>query len=204
MATSEALAASVGSPRNRHGREGPQAPSWVRPALWLFAFGAGATALLMTVAESGVEGVDATRALSVLVGWAFVGSGLYAWGRRPENRLGPLMTLVGYVYLTAQILTQAHAPLLFTSGIWIGDAWVVFFVLFLLSFPHGRLTSTFDLVVISMFALMALPLELPLAARLRSGRRQERAAGVAELDRCESRRLGPTRAGRARPRSSLP
>ena len=114
----------------------------------------------MTVAESGVEGVDATRALSVLVGWAFVGSGLYAWGRRPENRLGPLMTLVGYVYLTAQILTQAHAPLLFTSGIWIGDAWVVFFVLFLLSFPHGRLTSTFDLVVISMFALMALPLEL--------------------------------------------
>ena len=160
MATSEALAASVGSPRNRNGRDGPPAASWLRPALWLLAFAAGATALLMTVAESGVEGVDATRALSVLVGWAFVGSGLYAWGRRPENRLGPLMTLVGYVYLTAQILTQAHAPLLFTSGMWIGDAWVVFFVLFLLSFPHGRLTSTFDLVVISMFALMAVPLEL--------------------------------------------
>ncbi len=160
MATSEALAASAGSPRNRNGRDGPHAASWLRPALWLLAFAAGATALLMTVAESGVEGVDATRALSVLVGWAFVGSGLYAWGRRPENRLGPLMTLVGYVYLTAQILTQAHAPLLFTSGLWIGDAWVVFFVLFLLTFPNGRLTSTFDLVVISMFALMAVPLEL--------------------------------------------
>ncbi len=160
MATSEALAASVGSPRNRNGRDAQPAASWLRPALWLLAFAAGATALLMTVAESGVEGVDATRALSVLVGWAFVGSGLYAWGRRPENRLGPLMTLVGYVYLTAQILTQAHAPLLFTSGLWIGDAWVVFFVLFLLSFPRGRLTSTFDLVVISMFALMAVPLEL--------------------------------------------
>ncbi|HKN43338.1 MAG TPA: hypothetical protein VJW23_05400, partial [Propionibacteriaceae bacterium] len=125
MATSEALVASTNSPRNRNGQQGPQTASWLRPALWLFAFAAGVTALLMTVAESGVEGVDATRALSVLVGWAFVGSGLYAWGRRPENRLGPLMTLVGYVYLTAQILTQAHAPPLFTSGIWIGDAWVV-------------------------------------------------------------------------------
>ncbi len=114
----------------------------------------------MTVSDSGLDGVDTTRVLSVLVGWAFAGSGLYAWKRRPESRLGPLMTLVGCVYLTAQILTQAHAPLLFTSGMWVGDAWVVFFVLFLLSFPDGRLTSTFDLVVIWMFAIMAVPLEL--------------------------------------------
>jgi hypothetical protein len=114
----------------------------------------------MTVSDSGLAGVDATRVLSVLVGWAFAGSGLYAWGRRPENRLGPLMTLVGCVYLVWQILIQAHSSPLFTSGIWLADAWVVLLVLFLLSFPHGRLKSKFDLVVIAMFAIMALPLEL--------------------------------------------
>jgi signal transduction histidine kinase len=160
VATSEALVASTNSPRNRNGQSGPQTVSWLRTALWLFAGAAGVIAVSMTVADSGLEGVDTTRVLSVLVGWAFAGSGLYVWGRRPENRLGPLMTLVGCVYLIGQILTQAHAPSLFTSGMWVGDAWVVFFVLFLLSFPHGRLTSKFDLVVISMFAIMAVPLEL--------------------------------------------
>jgi len=133
---------------------------WLRRALWLFALAAGVTAVSMTVADSGLEGVDTTRVLSVLVGWAFAGSGLYAWGRRPENTLGPLMTLVGCAYLVGQILIQAHSPSLFTSGMWVGDAWVVLFVLFLLSFPHGRLTSRFDLGVIAMFAVMAVPLEL--------------------------------------------
>jgi signal transduction histidine kinase len=133
---------------------------WLRRALWLFAFAAGVTAVAMTVSDSGLEGVDTTRVLSVLVGWAFAGSGLYAWGRRPENRLGPLMTLVGCAYLVGQILIQAHSPSLFTSGMWVGDAWVVLFVLFLLSFPDGRLTSRFDFGVIGMFAVMAVPLEL--------------------------------------------
>ena len=98
--------------------------------------------------------------LRFLSGLAFAGSGLYAWGRRPENRLGPLMTAVGCIYLLAQILIQAHASTLFTAGIWISDAWVVVFVAFLLAFPDGRINAMFDLLVIGMFALMAFPLEL--------------------------------------------
>ena len=161
MATSGALLASTDSLRRRYRHQhGPQRMRWLRRALWLFAFAAAATAVAMTVSDSGLDGVDTTRVLSVLVGWAFAGSGLYVWGRRPENRLGPLMTLVGCGYLVWQILIQAHSSPLFTSGIWLADAWVVLFVLFLLSFPHGRLKSKFDLVVIAMFAIMALPLEL--------------------------------------------
>ena len=60
----------------------------------------------------------------------------------------------------AQILIQAHASRLFTAGIWLSDAWVVLFVLFLLAFPDGRLTERFDLFVVGLFALMAFPLEL--------------------------------------------
>ncbi|HYH88456.1 MAG TPA: hypothetical protein VEX67_04440, partial [Solirubrobacteraceae bacterium] len=33
-----------------------------------------------------------------LVGWSFVGTGLYAWQRRPDSRFGLLMTLVGFAW----------------------------------------------------------------------------------------------------------
>jgi signal transduction histidine kinase len=114
----------------------------------------------MTVAHDGLEAVDTTRVLGVLVGLAFAGSGLYAWGRRPESRLGPLMTVVGCEYLIWQILVQAQSSLLWTAGIWLSDAWVVLFVLFLLAFPDGRLTTRFDFVIVAMFATVAFPLEL--------------------------------------------
>jgi signal transduction histidine kinase len=114
----------------------------------------------MTVAHDGRDAVDTTRLLAVLVGLAFAGSGLYAWGRRRENRLGPLMVVVGCSYLVWQILVQSHSSLLWTTGIWLSDAWVVLFVLFLLAFPDGRLTTTFDFAIVAMFATVAFPLEL--------------------------------------------
>jgi signal transduction histidine kinase len=114
----------------------------------------------MTVADDGRDAVDTTRLLAVLVGLAFAGSGLYAWGRRRENRLGPLMVVVGCSYLVWQILVQSHSSLLWTTGIWLSDAWVVLFVLFLLAFPDGRLTTTFDFAIVAMFATVAFPLEL--------------------------------------------
>jgi signal transduction histidine kinase len=160
MATSEAHSASASfSPRPEHGRTGVRSRTWLRRGLWLSVLAAGAGAVAMTLANDGLDGVDTTTGLRFLIGWAFAGSGLYAWGRRPENRLGPLMTVVGCIYLVAQILTQAHAAPLFTAGIWLGDAWVVVFVFFLLAFPDGRLKTRFDLFVIGLFALMAFPLE---------------------------------------------
>ena len=161
MATSEALSASANlPPRPELSSARTRSLTWLRRALWPFVLVAGVAAAAMTVSSEGLDGLGTPTGLRVLVGWAFAGSGLYAWGRRPENRLGPLMTVVGCTYLVAQILTQADSSLLFTLGIWLADAWVVTFVFFLLAFPDGRLTGRFDLVVIGMFALMAFPLEL--------------------------------------------
>ena len=161
MATPGAFLARTDPPRSRHADwHALERMTWLRRALWPFVLITGAGAVAMTVADSGLDGVDTARVLTVLVGWAFAGSGLYAWGRRPENRLGPLMTVVGCSYLVWQILVQAHSSPLFTAGIWLSDTWVVFFVLFLLSFPNGRLDARFDRVVIAMFAIVALPLEL--------------------------------------------
>ncbi|HXV32824.1 MAG TPA: histidine kinase [Gaiellaceae bacterium] len=134
--------------------------TWPQWGLWLMALAAAAGAVATTVANEGLNGLETPNGLKFLVGLAFAGSGLYAWGRRPDNRLGPLMAAVGCLYLLAQILVQAHAAALFTAGVWLSDAWVVVFVAFLLAFPDGRVTERFDLVVIGMFALMAFPLEL--------------------------------------------
>jgi signal transduction histidine kinase len=133
---------------------------WLRRCLWLFAVAAAVGAVALTLANEGLAGLETPYGLRFLIGLAFAGSGLYAWGRRPENRLGPLMTAVGCVYLLAQILIQARTSSLFTAGVWVSDAWVVLFVTFLLAFPDGRINEWFDRVVIGMFALMAFPLEL--------------------------------------------
>ena len=161
MSTSEALSASAkASLRPEPSRARVQNLAWVRRGLWVFVIAAGVGAAAMTIANEGLDGLGTPYGLKVLVGWSFAGSGLYAWGRRPENRLGPLMTAVGCVYLLGQILIQSNSSSLFTAGIWLADAWVVVFVCFLLAFPLGRLNPGFDLFVIGLFALMAFPLEL--------------------------------------------
>jgi signal transduction histidine kinase len=136
----------------------------------------GASAI--TLANEGLDGLGTPNGLKVLVGWSFAGSGLYAWGRRPENRLGPLMTAVGSTYLLAQLLIQSHASSVYTAGIWLTDAWVVVFVCFLLAFPHGRLKPGFDFLVIGLFALMAFPLELSWLLFFEPGGSPENALGI--------------------------
>ena len=37
------------------------------------------------------------------VGWIFIGTGLYAWRRRPESRTGALMVAMGFAWLLAAL-----------------------------------------------------------------------------------------------------
>jgi signal transduction histidine kinase len=186
MATSETVSAGADSAPGRESNRVGRDWEWVRPCLWLLVLVGGLTAAAMMLATEGLAGVGTPNGLKFLVGWAFAGSGLYAWRRRPENRLGPLMTFVGCTYLAAQILSQAHTSSLFTWGVWLGDAWVVSFVLFLLASPDGRLKARFDLVVVGMFALMAFPLEFVWLLFFETGQSPENAllvwpnAGVAD------------------------
>ena len=179
--------------------------TWLRRGLWVFVLAAGAGAAAMTLANEGLDGLDTPNGLKVLIGLAFAASGLYAWGRRPENRLGPLMTIVGCTYLLAQILIQAHVSAPVHGG----------------HLAQRRLGGP----------LRALPPRLPrrasqgevrplrhrhvradgvsagarLAALLPDRRKpRERAGGLAERRRRRQRRLGPARAGRAWPPSSWP
>ena len=128
---------------------------WLRDALWLLGLAGGVA--LIAAAPSGAGFLD--RA-SLLVGWAFIASGLVAWSRRPENRLGPLMVGVGFYTLVADLAFLAPWPIVFTLGIVLGDAWVVLFVLFLLCFPDGRLVSRLDRLIVGAFFVTMVPIEL--------------------------------------------
>src|ERR671939_836619 len=54
-----------------------------------------------------------------LIGLSFVGVGISAWWRRPLNRFGVLMTVVGYAWFLRGMV-EANSPALFTLGTYLG------------------------------------------------------------------------------------
>jgi hypothetical protein len=54
--------------------------------------GAGASVTTLTAEE-----VDTRALLELFAGWSFLASGLVAWARRPENRVGVFMTAIGLI-----------------------------------------------------------------------------------------------------------
>jgi signal transduction histidine kinase len=87
------------------------------------------------------------RALSVTLlvanGWGFIGVGLYAWWRRPENRFGALMVLAGFLSFVAA-LAVSDIPLAFTLGAALSVLYLAVIVHLLLAFPSGRLEAKSD------------------------------------------------------------
>jgi len=77
------------------------------------------------------------------VGWSFIGTGLYAWRRRPESRTGALMVLLGFAWCLFT-LQASDAPLIYTVASAVGGLWGGIFLHLGVSFPSGRLTSVRD------------------------------------------------------------
>ena len=130
---------------------------WVRPALWLIGAAAGAAFLAVMISDGTA---DVAGVLTLLGAWSFVASGLIAWKHRPDGRVGPIMVLVGFVWLFSRLLGQTDWPPAFTAGIWLSDFWVVFFVLFLVTFPSGRLSYPREHALLMPFLVAMIPLEL--------------------------------------------
>ena len=79
-------------------------------------FVAGAVPLLMAINSPGGAHRAVIAAIGPVIGWAFIGAGLYAWARRPANRFGPLMITVGFSFCVAS-LSVAREPWLHTIGL---------------------------------------------------------------------------------------
>jgi signal transduction histidine kinase len=129
---------------------------WVRAVL-LVAAGALGLGMLVGSAQNGPLALGTV--LEVLVGWSFAACGTFLWARRPAHGLGPLMALVGMLWLLGRTLTLAQTPVVYTAGLWLTDLWAPAFALFLLSFPTGRLTSRADVAIVGVFLFVTVPLE---------------------------------------------
>jgi signal transduction histidine kinase len=100
--------------------------------------GAGVTLVLVPdeVLPSNVLGL----LLGLVIGWSFMGAGVVAWARRPGNRTGPLMVLVGFLWFIGR-LYWASQPLLHEIGEWTFSLPIAVFAHLLLAFPSGKLES---------------------------------------------------------------
>jgi signal transduction histidine kinase len=103
--------------------------------------GAGVIALLLASDHQGSKTVWAV--FGPVVGWSFIGVGLYAWRRRPESRTGALMVLLGFAWFLSA-LAFANAPLPYSFAFVIGGLWGGVFLQLIMTFPSGRLAPGWD------------------------------------------------------------
>jgi signal transduction histidine kinase len=99
-------------------------------------------AALLAVAINSVGGHhrDLITIFGPLIGAAFIGTGLLAWLRRPENRFGALMVALGFSYcLSALIVTTESWT--FIAGLLVIALPYAILAHILLAFPSGRLET---------------------------------------------------------------
>jgi signal transduction histidine kinase len=102
--------------------------------------------LVLRSSDSGDRGL--MLASQLVVGWSFVGTGLFMWWRRPENRLGLLMTAVGCSWLLQVLLVTSDGYVVFLGAAFAAIPYG-FLVQMLLSFPDGRLHSRLEQAVVA-------------------------------------------------------
>ena len=97
-------------------------------------------------------------ALTLIVAWSFLGTGLISWDRRPDNLTGPLMVAVGFTWLLAQ-LSASNVPALFVIGVNITGIPFAILIHLLFAFPDGTLERTFDrrCVALAYFLTVVYP-----------------------------------------------
>ena len=96
-------------------------------------------------------------AIALVIGWGFVGAGLYAWWRRPENRFGALMTVAGFLFFVSE-LGASNSSLVFTVATLCGNLFLAVVVHMLLAMPSGRLRSRAERVFVVGMYVFASPL----------------------------------------------
>ena len=113
----------------------------LRRALWaLAAAGVAAGFVAVALVLSSDYDHDKTTHLvfGPLIGWSFIGTGLFSWWRRPDNHFGFLMTAVGFTWM-AGALGDSSTPGVFIAGFLANALPFGFLIHLLLAFPAGRL-----------------------------------------------------------------
>jgi signal transduction histidine kinase len=100
----------------------------------------GVLALTFVLASDHNDSPAVSAGLGLFIGWSFIGTGLFAWWRRPLNRFGALMTAVGMTWLLGA-MTQANQPFVYSLGLVLDGVYIAVVTHMLLGYPTGRLPS---------------------------------------------------------------
>jgi signal transduction histidine kinase len=137
-------------------------PGLRRALLALFAVGVlcAAAEVALVLASHHDDQKVVTAILGPLIGLGFIGTGAFAWWRRPLNRFGLLMTAVGFAWFVGG-LAESNDPLVYTIGSYVGPLYLVLVVQMVLSFPTGRLEAGPVRAIVVVAYVTALVLTLP-------------------------------------------
>jgi signal transduction histidine kinase len=137
-------------------------PGLRRALLALFALGilfAGLDVALVLSSQHEDQKI-VTAILAPVIGLSFIGTGVFAWWRRPLNRFGLLMTSVGFAWFLSG-LSESNNPTIFTLGSYVGPLYLVIVIQMVLAFPTGRLETLGQRVTIIAGYLVVLGVRLP-------------------------------------------
>jgi signal transduction histidine kinase len=116
-------------------------------ALGAVGFAAGAVPLALALANEGGHQRTLIAVTGPLIGWAFIGTGIYAWLRQPENRFGALMTAVGFSACLAGLRVSTESWVFIFGLLFITSQWALLYHM-LLAFPGGRLHDPLERLLV--------------------------------------------------------
>jgi signal transduction histidine kinase len=127
--------------------------------LWLLVAAAEFGALVPVLFDRGTP-VTTDGVIARLLGGSFAACGLIAWRRRPDSRVGPLMTATGLALFIVPLLTQLNAAVAQTIAYQLSELWSLLFVTLILTFATGgRVTGRVDRALIGLFVLPLIVLQ---------------------------------------------
>src|SRR3954447_27032001 len=122
------------------------------------AFGVVLAAITLSSDHTDDRGFEA--AVGLLVGWSFIGTGLFAWWRRPANGTGALMVAAGFAWFGTR-LSASDNDLLFTIGIALDALFPGIIGHLLVVFPTGRVRTAAERAVVTALYVVVTVLQVP-------------------------------------------
>jgi signal transduction histidine kinase len=136
----------------------------LRPALLALAI----LGLIAAAAAAAILATSSDPALSTFqqvsvpaIGALWVGTGLLAWLRRPDNRTGALMAMAGFAWLLGTLAELWSAPAAVVVGYLVAPLYIVCAAHLVLAYPSGRLPSRSLLALVIGLYLTATAAQLP-------------------------------------------
>jgi signal transduction histidine kinase len=126
-------------------------------------YGLGVVAVILE--SNHVEGRGIFAGGGLFIGWSFIGTGLFAWWRRPQNRFGALLVAIGFAWITGGLIAS-DTPGVFVVALLVGNVWIVLLAQTLLAYPSGRLETRGERRIMAAAWISGLLLQFPVVAFL--------------------------------------